>query len=113
MLLLGAMTMLRVLGPTPDQSVFHTFWWYTQEAGADYSIIGCGAIVAGLFFNYFFQLITILLVSLPALLAGLAFIFQSRFAYQVNFSTGDALLHLVQGIGIILVLDELFLRQRG
>jgi hypothetical protein len=112
MLVIALLGYVGLLGPTSARSIFHQFWWYTQDMSLAYGIIGLIALVGAYFFSYFFQLILVLLVSLPGLAAGLLFISQVSLAAQANTSAGDALLHLAQGVGVLLVLDELFLRKR-
>lgn len=103
LLLVGVLGFIGILGPTPEQSIFKSFWYFDNAENVVHTILGIVALVAaGALKDENMQKNLVLLLGAIALLVGIWNFFLMGEApnfYGANLeSPADLVLHLVVGV---------------
>lgn len=97
LVLLGVLGFVGVIGPTPSQSIFGSFWWFDNPENVAHTVLGVAGLVAAFVFPAVWQRYLVILLGVIAVLVGL-YNFVSPTLLGANLeSPADLVLHLVVG----------------
>lgn len=97
LVLLGVLGFVGVIGPTPSQSIFGSFWWFDNPENVAHTVLGVAGLVAAFVFPAVWQRYLVILLGVVAVLVGL-YNFVSPTLLGANLeSPADLVLHLVVG----------------
>ena len=97
LLLVGVLGYVGVIGPTPAQSIFGSFWWFDNRENLALTVLGIAGLVAAFVFPAVWQRYLVMLLGIIGVLVGL-YNFVSPTLLGANLeSPADLVLHLVVG----------------
>ena len=97
LLLVGVLGYVGVIGPTPAQSIFGSFWWFDNRENLALTVLGIAGLVAAFVFPAVWQRYLVMLLGVVGVLVGL-YNFVSPTLLGANLeSPADLVLHLVVG----------------
>ena len=97
LLLVGVLGYVGVIGPTPAQSIFGSFWWFDGKENLAHTVLGIAGLVAAFVFPAVWQRYLVMLLGIVGVLVGL-YNFVSPSFLGANLETpADLVLHLVVG----------------
>ena len=102
LVLVGILGFLGVIGPTPDQSVFGSAWWFDNAENWAHLVIGVVALLAAYSLSSNNQRTLVLVVGIVGVLVGLYSIFNPSFLGANLENPADTLLHIVVGAWALL-----------
>ncbi len=69
--ILAILTVVGVLGPTPDRSIFGTFWWFDFKETALLGLLGIVSLFVQFLFPAMWQRYFVVLVGILSVIAGI------------------------------------------
>lgn len=97
LLLVGVLGFVGVIGPTPGQSIFGSFWWFDNPENIAHTVLGVAGLLAAFVLSRDLQRYLVILLGVVGVLVGL-YNFVSPALLGANLeSPADLLLHLVVG----------------
>lgn len=97
LLLVGILGFVGVIGPTPAQSIFGSFWWFDTPENVAHAVLGIAGLLASFVFPAVWQRYLVILLGIVAVLVGL-YNFASPTLLGAHLeSPADLVLHLVIG----------------
>lgn len=98
LVLVGILGYVGVIGPTADDSIFGSFWWFDNGENLVHFILGVVALIAAYTFPVAAQKPLVMVVGLVALFFGVYNFFSVEFLGSNLESPADLILHLVVGV---------------
>ncbi|MBI4049307.1 MAG: DUF4383 domain-containing protein [Candidatus Doudnabacteria bacterium] len=99
LVLVGLLGFFGVIGPTAEQSIFGSAWWFDQGENWAHLVIGVVGLIAAYTFPASTQKPLVMLLGVIGVLIGLySLIFSSSFLGANLENPADSLLHLVVGV---------------
>lgn len=102
LIIVGILGFIGVIGPTAEESIFGTSWWFDNGENWAHLIVGVVGLLVGLKGSMSSQRTLTLIVGVVAVLIGLFSIFKSNFLGANLENPADTILHLVVGIWALL-----------
>lgn len=99
---LGVLGFLGITGPTPEQSIFGTTWWFDDGENWAHTVIGIVGIVAAFAVPVLWRKYFVILLGVVALFFGIYSLFESNFLGSTLENPMDTLLHLIVGAWALL-----------
>src|SRR5260221_5175784 len=97
LVLLGILGLLGVTGPSADQSVFGSWWWFDNKENWAHLILGIAALIASFTLPTNPQKLLAITIGIIAVLVGLwGFINSTLFRTNLE-NPADNILHLIVG----------------
>ena len=98
LIVVGVLGFLGVIGPTPGQSLFGSFWWFDPAENVAHTVLGVAALVAAYTFRALWQRYLVMVVGALALVVGLYNLMGEVVLLGANLeSPADLVLHLAVG----------------
>lgn len=97
LVLVGIYGFVGLIGPTADQSIFGSNWWFDNGENWAHLIIGVVGLVAAFAFPMSINKPLVMLLGLLGIFVGVYNIFSTKFLGANLESPADLLLHLVVG----------------
>ncbi len=98
LVVVGLAGFLGVIGPTPDSSIFGSFWWFDNAENWAHLVLGVAALAIAYTLGSSLQSMVTLLVGLLGVLVGLWSLLVSTNFYGANLENpADTFLHLAVG----------------
>ncbi len=94
LVLVGLLGFFNVIGPTPEQSIFHGTWWFDNGENWAHLVLGVVGLLASYTLGKDMQRNLVLLLALLALFFGLYNFFSTSFLGANLESPADLILHL-------------------
>lgn len=98
LVLVGVLGFVGVIGPTPEQSLFGSFWWFDNAENVAHTVLGVVALLAAYMFPATYHKPLVMAVGAFALLVGLYNLMGEVVLLGANLeSPADLVLHLAVG----------------
>ncbi len=98
LLLVGVLGMVGVIGPTPEQSLFGSFWWFDTAENVAHLVLGVVALGASFVLTADMQKSLVILVGILGVVVGLYSLVMGNMLLGANLENpADTILHLVVG----------------
>jgi hypothetical protein len=95
----GILGMIGVIGPTADQSIFGSFWWFDNSENIAHLVLGIVGLAAAFIFPAMWQRYLVMALGVLGLVVGLYNIMGEVTVLGANLeSPADLVLHLVVGV---------------
>lgn len=98
LVVVGLLGFFGVIGPTADQSVFGSGWWFDQGENWAHLVIGVVALIAAYTLSASSQKTLVMVVGVVGVLIGIYSIFTPSFLGANLENPADTLLHIVVGV---------------
>lgn len=99
LLLVGILGYVGVIGPTPDQSIFGSFWWFDNAENLAHTVLGVAGLAAAFLFPATWQKALVIILGVVALIVGLYSLVMNEMLLGANLENpADTVLHLVVGV---------------
>lgn len=99
LLLVGILGFAHVIGPTPEESVFGTPWFFNTVENIGHTLVGLVSLWAGLYLAEFWQKRLALIGAIAGTFAGLYSLLISQYILGAHFENpADTIFHLVIGV---------------
>lgn len=97
LLLVGILGFIGILGPTPSQSIFGSFWWFDNAENIAHTVLGVVGLAAAFALPKDLQKNLVLLLGVVGILVGLYNLVSTSLLGANLESPADLVLHLVVG----------------
>src|SRR5262245_19750190 len=97
LILVGILGMIGVIGPTADQSIFGSAWWFDGGENWAHLILGIVGLLAAYVLGAGAQRGLVMLLGIIGVLVGIYSIFNQSFLGANLENPADTLLHIVVG----------------
>ena len=98
LVLLGVLGIVGLIGPTPDRSIFGSFWWFDTGENIAHLVLGVAGLGAIYIFPTLWQKYLVLALGALGIVVGLYSLVISQSLSISNLENpADTLLHLVVG----------------
>lgn len=102
--LVGILGFAGIIGPTPDQSLFGSTWWFDNGENWAHLIIGLIGIAMAFALSVPIQRMLVMILGVVGILIGLYSLFIGTNFYGSNLENpADTILHLAFGVWALLV----------
>jgi putative Ca2+/H+ antiporter (TMEM165/GDT1 family) len=98
LVLVAILGFVGIIGPTADQSVFGSFWWFDNGENWAHLVLGIVAILAAYVLSAKIQKPLVMLVGILGLFFAVYNVFKTMFMGSNLESPADLVLHLIIGI---------------
>lgn len=103
LVVVGLLGMIGVLGPTADDSIFGSAWWFDSAENWTHLIIGIVAVILLFAAPVPLQKPVVMIVGILALLAGLYSLVLGEKLWGANLENpADTILHIIVGLWAVL-----------
>ncbi len=97
LLLVGILGYINVIGPTPDKSIFGSFWWFDNNENLAHTVLGVVGLAAAYVLPAMYQKYLVILLGVIGILVGGYNLFSTSLLGANLESPADMVLHLVVG----------------
>lgn len=103
LILVGILGFVGILGPTADQSIFGSAWWFDNAENWAHLVLGVVGLVAAFMFPASLQKPLVMLLGVVGVVVGLYSLFISQQFLGANLENpADTLLHSAVGVWALL-----------
>ncbi|MBI2055707.1 MAG: hypothetical protein HYT42_02335 [Candidatus Sungbacteria bacterium] len=103
LVLVGILGFVNVLGPTADESIFGSAWWFDNAENWAHLVLGVVGLIAAYAFPGSLQRPLVLLLGIVGVVVGLYSFFGYNMLLGANLENpADSLLHVVVGLWALL-----------
>jgi len=103
LILVGLLGFWGVIGPTPEQSLFGSYWWFDNGENWAHLLLGVAGLLASFVLGMSMQKGLVMLLGWVGVLVGLYSLLYGEYFLGANLENpADTLLHLVVGAWAIL-----------
>lgn len=98
LLVVGVLGLIGVIGPTPERSIFGSFWWFDNPENLAHTVLGIAGLAAAFVLPANLQKSLVVLLGVVGVLVGLYSLLIGPALLGANLENpADTLLHLAVG----------------
>lgn len=99
LLLVGVLGFIGVIGPTPDKSIFGSFWYFDNPENLAHTVLGIAGLLASFVFPVLWQKWLVIALGVLGIVVGLYSLVLGTTLLGANLENpADTVLHLVVGV---------------